>query len=225
MDEGASVRPAVQAVDSGLGDASRVLLGPPRPQIIVVSTMAVLVLTFIGVAVPVSDQGGYRSFPGYMAFLAVGAWAMVLASTARIEAQGSDLVLVNFATVRRLPRSEIVGVDGSNGVVVHTNSGTYEATGYGGSLAQNFVHSRRYARVAARIRAWAGVGGTASRPPALETLAVVGPSSGRHRQNRVPARPRRLLVIGLPIAIVATQALGVVLWLNSDTLLGLLLVH
>ncbi|MCB2177041.1 MAG: hypothetical protein KQH57_14610 [Actinomycetales bacterium] len=186
--------------------------------------MAVLVLTFIGVAVPVSDQGGYRSFPGYMAFLAVGAWAMVLAATTRIEAQGSDLVLVNFATVRRLPRSEIVGVDGTNGVVVHTTSGTYEATGYGGSLAQNFVHSRRYARVAARIQEWAGVGGTATRPPTFEVLDAVG-RSGRHRQIRVPARPRRLLVIGLPVAAVATQALGVVLWLNSDTLLGLLLEH
>jgi hypothetical protein len=190
---------------------------------VAMGVLDVLVLAFIGIAVPVSDQGGYRSFPGYMAFLAVGVCAMLLAGTARIEAQGDDLVLVNFATVRRLPRSEIVGVDGSNGVVVHTTTGTYEAVGYGSSLAQNFVHSRRYTRVAARIQAWAGVGGTASRPPTFETLDAMS-RSGRHRQTRVPARPRRLLVIGLPVAVVAAQALGVVLSLNSDTLLGVL-VH
>lgn len=201
----------------------RVLLGPPRPVMVALGAVAFVILAFAAVAVPVSDQGGYRSFPGYMAFLAVGTWAVVLMATARIEAQGADLVLVNFATVRRLSRSEIVGVDGSNGVVVHTTTGTYEAVGYGSSLGQDFVRSRRFARVAARIQAWAGVGGSTSRPPTVETLDALG-QSGRHRQTRAPARPRRLLVVGLPIAILATQVLGVVLWLKSDTLHSLL-VH
>lgn len=215
---------AAAAIDAAPSpDHERVLLGPPRTVVVAGGVIVVLVLAFISVAVPVSDQGGYRSFPGYMALLAVGAWAAVLGATARIEVQGADLVLVNFATVRRLPKSEILGVDGSNGVVVQTTTGTYQAVGYGSSLAQPFVHSRRYARVAERIQAWAGVRGTPTRPPAFETLDEVG-LSGRHRQSRTPAHLRRLLVVGLPIAVISAQVLGVVLWINSDVLLSVL-VH
>lgn len=197
------------------------MLGPPRPAILAGSGAALGVLCFIAVVVPIWDGGTYRSYLGYMTFLAVFGWALLAGATSRIVGDGSDLLLVNWATSRRIPAAEIRAVTGRNGVVVSTTSGPYGSVAYASSVAQVLFPSSRFARAAARVEAWVQAAPTASGAH-LSPVPVGEVQAGRHRAERLPAHPRTLLVVGFPVALTIAQALGVLMWLNTDAIARLI---
>ena len=185
-------------------------------------------VSFILIAIPISDQGGYLSFPGHMLALAVVGTALVGGFTARIEVVGDELRLVDWMTVRTVDRGRVDHVDGRNGVVVVTRGGQrLESVAYGRSVWQGFFPSRRCARAAGRIQQWADC----SSQPAIAPPMVPTGASSRHaaahnlRSEGIVRRPRRLLARGFPAALVVTQILGVVLWWASPVLYPIVTWH
>lgn len=204
------------------------VIAPPGAVIRCIGIPGLTYITFILIAIPISDQGGYLSFPGHMLALAVFGTALVGGFTARIEVVGDRLRLVDWMTVRTVDRARIDHVDGHNGVVVVTRGGQrLESVAYGRSVWQEFFPSRRCARAAERIQQWADGG---SQPAIAPPMVPTGASS-RHaaahnlRSEGIVRRPRRLLARGFPAALVVTQILGVVLWWASPVLYPIVTWH
>ena len=207
-------------------ETERRIIAASRPVVRLCGAVGLIVITFLWIVVPISDEGGYRSFPGYMLALTLMGTALIGACTARIEVEGEILRLVDVLTVRELCRARIDHVDGQNGVVVVTRGGQrLESVAFGSSVLQHAVQSRRYAHAGERIQEWVEAGTQSA------ILPAAGEDGGRHSATRdlriegIVRRPRQLLTRGVPAAFVATQVLGVVLWLASPVLLPIVTWH
>ena len=123
-------------------------------------------------------------------------------------------------TTRTVHRAAIDHVTGVNGVVIVTRSGErLESVAFGRSVFQMVFPSGRYARLAARTQEWVDVGGTTPEPDDSAQIRESPVSSAHHRRVPVTRHARQILTRGLPIALVATQLLGVLLWWRSSVLL------
>jgi len=208
------------------------VIAPARPVIKTIFAAAILVITFVWIVVPISDQGGYRSFPGYMLMLALFGIAAVGGLTCRIEVVGETLQFVDWMTIRTIERERIDHIEGLNGVVVVTRDGQrLESVAYSRSILQSLIQSRRYANTAARIQRWVEAGATPTVRSSLQSIEPTEPvATARHANSHagskgITRRPRRLLTRGLPAALVATQLLGLVLWLSSPVLFPIVTSH
>jgi hypothetical protein len=175
---------------------------------------------FVCVAVAASDAhvgGGYSSYSRWMNVLAVVWTALWAASTARVDADGPNLVLVDLVTVRRVPASIVSDVSGRNGLVVITRRGHRLASvAYGGSVLQQLVPSARYERAAGDVRTWL-LGAVGREPVDGEPGRGTAPSSHRAtaasaRDEGIERRVRREVGAVLLGALVAGQGLAFVLW-------------
>lgn len=178
---------------------------------------------FICTVVPISDDGGYRSYLGYMTFLTALWWVAAAGLTCRIEARRDSLDVVNLFTVTRIPVEAITAVEGRNGILIRTSTGhRYGSFAYGSSALQRWFPSRRHRDVAARIEDWSRAAvqaGAGRQGAAVERGPAAAGIGGRHRSTEVASRRvRRLLVVGLPWVLVMTQLYGVFLWAFADTL-------
>lgn len=200
------------------------MIAPPRPGSVIVGALGTALISGLWIVVPISDQGGFASFPGYMLAVALAATALVGGATARIEVDGDVLVLVDWMTVRKVDRAAISEVRSRNGLlIVARDGGVYESVAYGRSVIQILWPSRRYARAAGRIRAWVDDGVTQEVPRGQAGAETPSAKEGRHRRAKQSRAPRKLLTRGLPLAVAVTQVLGVVLWRLSPALSSMII--
>lgn len=187
-------------------------------------TIALALVLFICVVVPISDAGGYRSYVGYMAFLAGLVWLVTAIMSARIVTIGDQLMVVNVFTVVTLRPTDVRSVDGTNGVVIRTSWGQdVESLAYGRSVLQMVLPSKRFALVAERVESWrsASASSAMNGADAAWQTRRMSARRGRGRHSQPVPRihsARHHLTRGLPLLIAATQMLGIVLWRLEDVL-------
>ncbi|GIG41933.1 hypothetical protein ACFFGJ_14095 [Cellulomonas phragmiteti] len=183
----------------------QVTLAPPRPLIVVVTTLSALVTITLFSWGAVSDE----TLSSHLTYGTVNAFICVLAGlvlSSRIYAQGEMLYVVNVVTVTAVPREAIAEVNGRNGVYVLTWQGEeVEYLAYGSSVLQIFFPSRRYRRVAEDMWIWAA-GGAHSEPS--------------HRG--VTRRPRKAVLVGSLVSLALWLPLGRLAYEHNDTLLRML---
>lgn len=161
---------------------------------------AVLVVIFC--LAPVSDNSGWLAFPGYMLLLGVCLQLFLLGATAHISLAKEELLVVNFLHTWRVVREEIVDIDSDNGIVITLRGGrTIESVAYGSSVLQALLPSARYSIVGDRLRRW-----------------HLGQSHSAMVRERSSRSVRRMLTLGLPLMLSATQVLGFVLYLVSPAI-------
>lgn len=152
----------------------------------------VVMAAWIMVLVVLTNDYPLASSLGSMAIVAAVAMPFVLGATARIEGVGGRLLLVNMWTTTSVPARVIARVEADNGVEVVTAGGErYSSTAYQGSAIELFYRSRRYQRVAERVRAWVGAArrDEAGAPVVVQTL-------------------RRAVPVVVVVSLVGSMALG-----------------
>lgn len=178
---------------------SVVALAPPRPTSVALGIAGIGELTFIATVVPLSaaPETGYGPFLSYGLLLAAVSFGLITLLSSRVEGTAEDVRIFGVLTERRIPISRFTSVDALNGLFVSTDERAYGCVGYGPSLAQEFLHSKRYARAGDTIERWA---------------------SARLSDERTEDRPRphvfprRWLLVGPFICVPAALAYTTVLW-------------
>jgi len=141
-----------------------------------------------------------------MLFMALSWIALLSAATARTAVAGDTLRIFGLLWVVEIDRDVIADVSSRNGVeIVAADGSRFESFAYGSSVAQILVPSRRYERVASRIRGW------------TQAAADQVPRE-RSPEYQPRRRLRRLVRVGVPLAVAVFQGLGALIWLATPSL-------
>jgi hypothetical protein len=202
----------VDAHDSHKADGSsgsRVVLAEPRPVVRMGAGSVALLLVLIFTSVAISE-GTLRSHVEYFALSSLVVWLAHSAMTARVEAVGDRLVLINVVTSIAVPRERIRRVSGNNGLVVELDNGKrFESTAYGSSVLQILFPSVRFQHRADGIRKWID-----SRDQ---------DESAREAGGLTPRKSlRRWLGIEVSVTLLLGQVAGIALYRSNEAALGLL---